>query len=283
MNHDVLGTAVHTVRASGSRLARGFGRCWAKTLRVVPPGWDALQSELDLWSKHDRKVPFWWRDDDVSTTSPALDRLLDLRASFGVPIAFAAIPGRIDSSLQRRLSREDRARLLQHGWDHVNRARPGRAKAELCASRQPADVHAELAEGRRRLTSFFGDRFLPVLVPPFGYLAPRLTKVVKHVGYRFISVASDFPGLPLPSRNVHLDVVNWRTGRAAEPVEVVRATIAALKLRRFGIVSAEMPIGIMTHHLDHDSAAWSLVEELLERLIDHSTVLFPEVENIFNS
>lgn len=269
------------LRYCGSRLAHGLSDCWASTIQIEPPGWDALRQELDLWLKHGRKARFWWRDDDARAASPALDRLLDLRASLGLPIALAVIPEGADLSLKHRLVRADRVRILQHGWSHINHARPGRAEAELSASRQPAAVHAELAEGRRRLTSLFGDSFLPVLVPPFGRLAWHLAKTVEQIGYRFISGGGDFPGLPLPSRNVHIDVINWRTRRAAEPAEIVRAAVAALKLRRAGIVSAESPIGVMTHHLDHDAAAWSLVEELLERLAGHPTVLIPEVDDIF--
>ena len=39
-----------------------------------------------------RPVQFWWRDDDASAPSPALERAVGLSRKYGIPLALAVIP-----------------------------------------------------------------------------------------------------------------------------------------------------------------------------------------------
>lgn len=266
-----------SLRAGTCRIARHLLHRWIGT---QPAEWDALRHELDLWSKKKRQLLFWWRDDDARTASPALDRLLDLAARFDMPLALAVIPVGADDSLARRLTSAESVRVFQHGWDHVNHVAAGRP-AELGESRDPDEVQAQLIEGRRQLDTLFGPRFLPVLVPPFNQLARHLGRAVESAGYRFISSQGDYAGLPLPSRNTHLDVIDWQRNQAADPAAIVRMAIAAIKLRRYGLISPTSPVGMVTHHLAHDETVWRLIEELLDRLTRHPAVSTPQVERLF--
>ncbi len=268
------------LRFQVSRVARRLVRQWES---AQPPGWDDLQRELDIWQSRGRKVVFWWRDDDARTEGAALDRLIDLSDRVRMPLALAVIPVGAEASLERRLVRSERVRVLQHGWDHIDHAPPGRPKSELSATRVPAEVQAQLADGRQRLAALFGDRFLPVLVPPFNEMSHHLVAAIRAAGYGFVSVYGDFPGLTVPSRNIHLDIIDWPTGQAAAVAVNVRRAIAALRLRRYGIVPARAPIGVVTHHLVHDSAIWSLAEELLSRLVRHPAVETPDIARIFSA
>jgi peptidoglycan/xylan/chitin deacetylase (PgdA/CDA1 family) len=269
--------ATSNLRAGTCRVARRLLRHWTAS---QAPQWDALQRELDLWSAKRRKLVFWWRDDDAQTATPALDRLLDTAARFDMPLALAVIPVGADPALEVRLARAGRVRVFQHGWDHVNRADPARP-AELSETRDADEVQEQLAEGRRRLQSLFGPRFLPILVPPFNQLSRHLDSAVERAGYRFISSQGDFAGLPLPSRNTHLDVIDWQRKAAADPGAIVRMALATLKLRRYGLVPASSPVGMVTHHLAHDGPVWDLVENLLRRLRQHPAIVAPEIERLF--
>ena len=268
------------LRFQASRVARRIVREWEG---AQPLGWDDLQQELDLWQSRGRKAVFWWRDDDARTEGAALDRLLELSSRLRMPLALAVIPVGAERSLERRLAGVDLVRVLQHGFDHSDHAPPGRPKSELSATRAPAEVQAQLEDGRRRLAALFGDRFLPVLVPPFNEMSHHLGAAVRHAGYMVVSVYGAFPGLPVASRNSHLDIIDWPTGQAAAPAVNVRRAIAALKLRRYGIVPASTPIGVVTHHLVHDAAIWSLAEELLGRLVRHPAVETPDIARIFSA
>jgi peptidoglycan/xylan/chitin deacetylase (PgdA/CDA1 family) len=269
--------ATSKLRAGSCRVARRLLRHWTA---AQAPQWDALQRELDLWAARRRQVVFWWRDDDARTATPALDQLLDTAARFDMPLALAVIPVGVEAALEARLMRAERVRVFQHGWDHVNHADPARP-AELSETRDADEVGEQLGEGRRRLQLLFGARFLPVLVPPFNQLSRHLNSAVERVGYRFISSQGDFAGLPLPYRNTHLDVIDWQRNQAADPSVIVRLALAALRLRRLGLVPASSPVGMVTHHLAHDTAVWDLVETLLRRLRQHPAVIAPEIERIF--
>lgn len=258
---------------------RMVARLLSRLLRAGSCGWDELDAEL---ARCRGPVTFWWRDDDAVALTPALSMLLGLRAELALPLALAVIPAQAQPSLAARLEDEIDIMVLQHGWDHVNHA-PSRAqRSEFPPGRRPDAVRVQLTEGRRRLEDLFRQRFLPVLVPPFNALAREAVEPVRASGLRHLSLATDFAGLGLPSRNVHVDVIDWREIGAVPVEAAVRPLLLALKLRRFGVTPAAQPIGIMTHHLVHDTAAWSLARALLTRLKAHPHAVFAPVESIFS-
>ena len=66
--------------------------------------WDRLDRELAAWAAEGREATFWWRDDDAVAATPALDRLLRLTESGGVPLALAVIPAPAEPGLAERLA-----------------------------------------------------------------------------------------------------------------------------------------------------------------------------------
>jgi peptidoglycan/xylan/chitin deacetylase (PgdA/CDA1 family) len=262
----------------GARLARAAALRWSRALPVDPPGWDALAAELDHWTG--RPATVWWRDDDAVAATAPLHRLLDLRARLGVPLALAVVPARVEPGLAAALPARG-VDVLVHGWDHANHAGPGAPMAEFPAGRDPAEVRAQLRRGLTRLGELFGARLLPVLVPPFSQLAPSLADSVRGAGFGHVSLDRDFTGIGLRCVNVHADVIDWPAGTAAAPVTVVRALISALRLRRLGLVARDAPVGVMTHHLVHDAAIWTLTETTLTRLAAHPGARFAPIPQIF--
>jgi hypothetical protein len=259
---------------------RTLARLLARLLRVTPCGWDDLDAELDRCAA---PIQFWWRDDDAVAATPALSTLLDLRAELALPLALAVIPAGAEKSLAARLFGESSVAVLQHGWNHENHAPAGTPRSEFPPGRKPAAmVRAQLTEGRRRLEDLFGPRFVAALVPPFNALAGDAVDAVRASGLLHLSLATDFAGLALPSRNVHVDLIDWRAIRAVPVADTVRPLVLALMLRRFGVTPRACPIGIMTHHLVHDGAIWSLARDLLSRLKAHRNAVFAPVESIFS-
>lgn len=235
--------------------------------------WPALEHELD---RRTTRAPFWWRDDDATTPTPQLCRLLALRERLGLPLGLAVIPADATMALADALPAEDVA-VLVHGWSHANHARPGRPAAEFTADRPRPELDAQLRQALDRTTTLFGDRALPVLVPPFNAFAPQLAGAVRGAGYRMLSIDQDFASTRMPAVNVHADLVDWQRQTAASEASVVRSLVAALRLRRWGLVRADAPIGVMTHHLVHDDPTWALTEAILARLRQHPNVTFPKL------
>jgi hypothetical protein len=78
--------------------------------------WQWLGRELDRWSNAGLRAQFWWRDDDASDSSEALDRLLQLAEERQVPLALAVIPARLQPGLVDSLKNQGLITVLQHGY-----------------------------------------------------------------------------------------------------------------------------------------------------------------------
>lgn len=94
------------------------------------------------------------------------------------------------------------------------------------------------------------------------------------------------PGAKLPNRgavphfDVQIDPIDWRRGTARDAAGVARDLIGYLRLRRNGFVSPDAPIGLLTHHIVHDDAIWSLCDSLLEALGRHPAVAFAGADGV---
>ena len=93
--------------------------------------WAEIRTELDVWSAKKRDALFWWRDDDATDATPALDRLLGLHRAAKVPLALAIVPANATPALADRLAQTPGVDLLQHGYAHTNHASASDKKMEL--------------------------------------------------------------------------------------------------------------------------------------------------------
>ncbi|QPC43610.1 polysaccharide deacetylase [Kaustia mangrovi] len=251
------------------------------------PHWQTLSDELDRWQEAGLRARLWWRDDDAARVTPALDRLLDLSARTGVPVLLATIPAEAEPALADRLADTGPGiAVAQHGWAHANHAPASEKKQELGPHRPLSAIEDELARGRERLAALFGPLVLPVLVPPWNRmredLAPRLPALgltgVSTMGSPRFAALSDV----LAERNVHLDPVDWRGGRGTrDGARVIDELAAILAQRRLGAGPEAAPIGLLTHHLVHDEAGWTLIGALLARTHDHPAVTWLTAKSLF--
>lgn len=233
-------------------------------------GWAELDAELDRWAAAGRRAALWWRDDDATALSAALNRLLALRRQHDLPLALAVIPAHAGRALADRLAGEAQIAVLQHGYAHVNHAPAGAKKCELTDARPLAQIWAELAEGRARLADWNG--FLPVMVPPWNRIAPPLIAQLPAQGYLglsgFGSGLKSADGLRIV--DTHIDPIAWRGDRGFVGLEpALQAAIAALEHRRTGTPGPDEPTGLLTHHAVHDESIWSFVAEFLTRTRKH--------------
>ena len=215
----------------------------------------ALEREVDAWRAAGREATLWWRDDDAVEPSPALSRLLGVRP--GCPLGLAVIPAGANASLAGVLP--DAVDVLVHGFAHANHAASGDRKSEYPAGRV---APGEMRVGRERLEDLLGERVLPVFVPPWNRMGEDAAAALPAAGYRVLSGYRGRPEGPLPRLDTHVDLVDWRGGRRfAGAGTVLGALVSALAARR--ATSDPRPTGVLTHHLAHDAAAWSFLEDLL--------------------
>ncbi|ALA19802.1 glycosyl transferase family 28 [Chelatococcus sp. CO-6] len=247
--------------------------------------WAELDEALDVLARTGRRLGLWWRDDDAVQPTPALDRLLALSGRAGVPVAIAAIPSQAGHGLAVRLAMAPQASVLVHGFAHANHAPAGEKKAEFGPHRDLPEMERELRSGLAMARAVFGEKLVPVFVPPWNRCVPALAPALARAGYAGLSLfgdrtAPDMAGLPLV--NTHLDPIDWHGTRSlAEPTRLLAGLARAILRRAGGIADADEPIGLLTHHAVHDEAVWRFCERLLATLRNSGAVAPVSAIDIF--
>ena len=228
--------------------------------------WALLISILDTWRDEGRVAQFWLRDDDAIEPTPALTRLIDICRRHRVPATLAVIPAHTGARLAEFLSGKASVEVALHGWSHENHAPADQKKQELGPHRGADTVLAELAAGRQRLTSLFGEQFVPVLVPPWNRIDRALLPRLPDIGIGGVSVFGAEKPSALPTVNTHADIVDWHGSRGCRPVSEIIADV----VRRLGDMQAGGgTMGLLTHHLVHDEAAWQFLDGMFAATAEH--------------
>ena len=218
-----------------------------------------LIKALDRLATAGRTVKLWLRDDDAVSPSTALDTLLAMTAASGVPVTLAVIPQDTGAELANRLDQAPHASVAVHGWSHANHA-PGSEKKQELGSHRPTDVVlSDLKAGFDKLQRLHGQRFVPMLVPPWNRIAADLLPRLEAEGFALLSVfGRERPGSPIPLVNTHVDIMDWHGTRGGRPMPVLFQELAD----QIESTDPAPIIGVLTHHLVHDAAAWEFLDRL---------------------
>lgn len=250
-------------------------------------GWSDLIDELDLWAAEGRMARLWWRDDDAGEAGPALLRLLELSKACELDLALATVPAAAEAPLAEAVDACPLVTVVQHGWAHRNHGIPGQPAVEVGGTRPVAEVLREMNEGRQRLDRLFGSRLAPILVPPWNRIAPPVVAHLIGAGYRGLSTfgtrAQAEPQPGLLAINTHVDILRWRGGaHFAGPDKVLRQLVGRLRECRERAADRDEPIGLLTHHRDHDVQAWAFLDRLLRTVRDHPAARWLSVDEAFS-
>jgi len=220
-----------------------------------------LRLELQRWRRAGRRPVLWWRDDDAREDTAALRRLLAMAASAGAPLTLAVIPDGDRSGLAPLLS--EGVTVAQHGVDHLNRRDQG-GSGEFAPDAGIETIAAALAAGWSRLAALPGA--LKLFVPPWNAIHPALPQALADAGYIGWSAwAQDRPGGAPPRIDCHLDLMRWGGGARFRGRGAFLGRFTRLLAERRRGEAWDDPIGVLSHHLDHDEAAWAFLDELLAR------------------
>ena len=213
----------------------------------------------------ERPVTFWWRDDDAGRDHLRLRRLLALARARDLPLALAVVPAWLEPAVVEAILDTPKATVLQHGIAHADHARPGEKKIELGGTAAADALEPGLVAGRERLARQFGERFLPVLVPPWNRIDAGLAARLPALGFTGLSrYGEPRPPPGLREVNAQVDLVLWHEGRRPMTLE---ETVAALA--RSLDPPPSSPLGVMTHHLVMDDEALLALDRALAVLQDH--------------
>lgn len=246
--------------------------------------WQDFAAEVAAWRDAGQAVEFWWRDDDATRPASALTRLFRLASGNRVPLALAVVPEGAQAEAFAELGSE--VSVIQHGVDHVSRAASGEKKTEFPVSEPVGWAVGRLIRGREKLEGVAGDRFIPVLAPPWNRLSDGLMPHLAEAGFRGFStfgvrkVTNPAPGVL--AVNTHVDIVDWKGSRGFAGVDQVLAqAIRHLKARRTGGADAGEPTGWLTHHAVHDEECWTFLDNLFEFTRSTDTICWRSPAGLF--
>lgn len=232
-----------------------------------------LELELRRWRTAGQKAQLWWRDDDARACSAALQRLLSLAARHSVPIALAVIPDRPLEPIGEASRGE--ASLLQHGFDHQNRS-PGGSACEFAQDATVDQIARAAALGWARLAHLPGAR--RIFVPPWNTIHRNLLAALAREGYEAISAFGGLAGGgDLPRVDAHLDILRWRRGGEFRGRGRIYRRFAGLLAQRRRAGQWQAPVGLLTHHLAHDKAAWRFLEDFIVEMQREEAVVWRSI------
>lgn len=250
-----------------------------------PRDFDDLARELDCWGEAGCVAEFWWRDDDAVKPTAALRKLLGLADSFGIEVAVAVVPASAEPALAATFAAHGHVAILQHGFRHKNHAQAGKPAVECGGDRPVEVVLQELEAGRLRLFELFGPRAERILAAPWNRIEWPVLERLPEAGFRGGSAYGPRRKMQgthgLSIANAHVDPMNWRERRFAGAAKALSGLLGELRARRGGATEADEPVGLLTHHLDHDAGLWDFLEGLFRVTTRHEAARWIRVEEAF--
>lgn len=247
---------------------------------------DALHEELDEWQRQGRHCPLWWRDDDLIADSPALHTMAEMAERNGVPVMVAVIPALAHGNLAKDTAAMSLLSFCQHGLHHRNNEPVGAPSSEFGGSRPADALAADLREGRDRMGALFGERFLPVFVPPWNRMRADAMPILKELGMRGASLyhgqTAGF-GKVLPVINAHVDILLWtpRPPTQCRPTQALIERLVTLLRNSRATAEPATPLGILTHHRPMLDDAWTFMQRLFDASKAHGCVRWLSPSELF--
>ncbi|MEL7133213.1 MAG: polysaccharide deacetylase family protein [Pseudomonadota bacterium] len=231
--------------------------------------WSPLRTELAAHRRTRMELHLWWRDDDATKPTPALDQLADLSRKIDVPVHLAIIPAHATDPLAAQVDGTQLIPLV-HGWTHHDHSEEGEKKNEFFSLRPSRSD--DVAQAMSRMRALFGAALRPMFVPPWNRIDPDLLPTLSAEGYTALSTFgardTDMPAPGLRQINTHVDPIWWKGTRdLVDPDQLITQTVSYLQARRRGEADASEPLGLLTHHLVHTPAIWAFSEIFLHEML----------------
>lgn len=247
---------------------------------------ERLATELAVWRDAGLQVTVWLRDDDATEPTAALDALFALARDHGVAPLIAAISADATPELVSAVIAQPGVRLAAHGWQHHNHAAAGRKSSEFPEPherRSSAEISGDLSLAATRTRALFGAVGSDVFVPPWNRIAPCHVARLGALGFRALSTyaaahTDTAAAHGLVIINTQVDLIDWRGTRGGKPLDVLMdETAQAMAVER---AAGRTRIGILSHHLAHDAAAWTSLAGLLSALSRSGCVCFEDAAQL---
>ena len=240
--------------------------------------WAPLHEALARLRAANEALPIWWRDDDATDFTPALEHLSQASMQTGLPVHLAVIPGNARPKLAGFAAERAHIVPVVHGWRHINHAPPDAKKAEF--GRRRVAGGDDIAAARAAMDQVFGGGYQPLFVPPWNRFDASFLPHLKTNGFKGLSTfqprSSIYAGFGIVQINTHIDPIDWRGSRDLhDPDHLILHTATLIHARLDRTQDSTEPLGYLTHHLVHTSRVWTFSESLLNTLLDGGATAQP--------
>lgn len=238
-------------------------------------------SESNNWNKliellKQKKVNFWFRDDDVGIDDDGLEVLINYMNKLNINLFIAAIPTKTNNILATKLKKYQNICIGQHGYSHTNYSLT--EQSEYPNERDKEDVKKELCIGRDKLKEEFGEKFLNVFIPPWFEIDKDTLKLIKQENYNAISNFWDnhINEFGLIESNCQVDLVNWDKAYTFGGEEFVLEQI----IKELEKNKTEYNIGILLHHERMGKESYRFLDKLIKIINVNASIV--SVKNVIN-
>jgi hypothetical protein len=237
-----------------------------------------LRSELKTWRQDGRQAVLWWRDDDAVGVGRPLTRLLRLADRYSVPLTLAVIPTGDCRAVAAQVRARPQLRLAQHGVDHRNRREAGHT-GEFPLEWSRHKLAAHIADGWTKLEAL--PEAMQVFVPPWNNVHPELPDVLAAAGYIGWSAAGTTGEAPGPPRfDADLDIIDWAGGAHFKGAWRILDELTGALARRRHDGEWARPVGLLSHHLDHDFRAWLFLDAFIRWTRGEPAFIWKSLESL---
>ncbi|MBL8551296.1 MAG: hypothetical protein JNJ73_15025 [Hyphomonadaceae bacterium] len=222
-----------------------------------------LEHELALWRRAGHTPVLWWRDDDARERTPALERLCALSDAHALPLTLAVVPAGRPEEMAALAGEHPLISLAQHGVAHANRAPNGEPPSEITATDDVESAAAMIGAARARMQDAGA---APIFfAPPWNRTEAPLEAALAAIGMRRLSGFGGYASRSgaVQRVDVHLDVLRWGGGPRFRGEARFLARLRRLLADRRASGGWDEPIGLLTHHLDHDGPTWDFLDRFL--------------------
>ncbi len=241
-----------------------------------------VTKELDRWAEIGRRARLWLRDDDAIEVTAGLERLGDMAARHDVPMLLAVVPMPARTALGAYVDGHRHLSAAVHGHRHKSHAAAGEKSIELGGRLAPNDVCDQLVAARERLETLCPGSMTGILVPPWNRIAPTVVARLPGLGFSCLSTfgnAHEAAGIEgIVQLNTHLDIIDWKGSRGGRDPAWLCAELVKLLSAARG--NGDPAIGVLTHHLVHDNAAWGFLERLFQSTARHPGAAWCDVREL---
>ncbi|MDR2123975.1 MAG: hypothetical protein LBP38_03200 [Desulfovibrio sp.] len=225
---------------------------FAEIPKNAPAGNDDMWEEFMACFQNRPPISFWWRDDDVGgegrnflrrlLNEQRLGMMLALLAKYDIPAVFAITPYNLlpRGAGQVALLKKYSAYLAVHGISHKNNAGSDVSPSEFPDGCDVEASASAVLKHIRELADIFGDRLLPVFVPPWNNMDERLKEKLPACG---ITVVSAFNNAGTAGRsvwNADIDLIDWKIRNLRDPRDILRDIVRLLgneEVRSIGMMN----------------------------------------------